>query len=62
LDWKLYCIVSSAHKDGTNDGTPESHARNDGNTDRFSSLPDGYPPSQAEMSAGHEEIMAEMNA
>jgi hypothetical protein len=35
----------SYYKNGTNDETPESHARSDGNIDRYSCLLDGYPPS-----------------
>jgi hypothetical protein len=34
LDWKLYWIlivIAAYYKNGTNGGTPESHARNDGN-------------------------------
>jgi hypothetical protein len=55
---KLYCYIK---KNGTNDGTPESHARNDGNTYTFSSLPDGYPPSnnwhQLSRNAGQDESL-----
>jgi hypothetical protein len=34
------------YKNGINDGSSESHSRNKGNKDRFSSLTDGYEPSK----------------
>jgi hypothetical protein len=45
MHWILV-VIPPYYKNGTNDRTPESHARNDGNTDKFSSLPDGYQRSQ----------------
>jgi hypothetical protein len=43
----LYSILPK--KNGTNDGTPESHARKDRNTDVFSSLQYGCQPYRNEI-------------
>jgi hypothetical protein len=69
LDWKLHwilIIVSSAYKHATNVGTPESHARNYGDAESFSILPNGSQKGaeiktiQEKMDDGQEEMKAQV--
>jgi hypothetical protein len=52
-------VVSSYYKNGTNDGTPESHARNDGNTGSLASQVNVY---QAKMGAKMDDNKEKMDA